>query len=79
MRLHVVARNTEHGCPCFDKIFVFVAELHGFCGAAGGVVFGVEIQNDHFAQMGLIRNFEPARGNCFKFGERFVNDDCHTA
>jgi hypothetical protein len=29
--------------------------------------------------MGLVGNFETACGDCIKFGEKFINDDCHTA
>ena len=79
MRLHVVTGDAKHGGAGFDEILVLVTELHGFRGATRGIVFGVKIQNNNFAQVGLVGNFEPARGDSFKFGERFVNDDCHTA
>ena len=77
VRFHVVAAHAEHNCASFDEIFVFIAKLHGLSGAAGGVVFRVEIQHHHLAQVAVVRYLEASCRVCFKFWEEFINDDGH--
>ncbi|MCY1382405.1 hypothetical protein D9M69_704270 [compost metagenome] len=62
-----------------DKVFVLVAELHGLGGAAGGVVFRVKIQHNGLAEVSLVADFDAAGGQGFKFGNGFIDNDCHTA
>ena len=50
---HVVARDAEDHGAGLQEVLVLVAELHGFGGAAGGVVLGVEVQHHGLAQVRL--------------------------
>jgi hypothetical protein len=79
VRLHVVARDAEHLGAGLDEVLVLVAELHGLGGAAGRVVLGVEIQNHRLAQVSLVADLDAAGGHGFKFGNGFVDNDCHAA
>ena len=51
MRAHVVTGDAKNCGARFYKIFVFVAKLHGFGGAAWRVVLGVKIQDDHMTEV----------------------------
>jgi hypothetical protein len=62
VRLHVVARHAEHLGTGFDEILVLVAELHGFGGAAWGVVLGVEVQNHRLPKVRLVADLDAAGG-----------------
>ena len=77
MGLHVVAGNAKHCCASLGKIFVLVAELHGFSGAAGRVVLGIEVQNQNLARVRRVGDFDPAGRVGFKFREGFVDNDRH--
>ncbi|MCY1553943.1 hypothetical protein D9M68_904760 [compost metagenome] len=79
MRLHVVTRDAEYLGARLDEILVFVAELHGFGRAAWRVVLRVEIQHDGLAKVRLVADLDAAGGQRFKFGNGFIDNDCHTA
>ena len=72
VRCHVVARHAEHHCPRLHEVLVAVAELHRLGGAAGGIVLGVEIQDDGLPEIGLRRELHAAGCERFKFREGFV-------
>lgn len=67
VRFHVVAGHTEYSGTGFHEILVFVTELHRFCGAAGGIVFGVEIQHHGLTGVGSITNLDTTGCIGFKF------------
>ena len=77
VRIHVVAANAENGGACFDEFGVFVAKLLAFARAAGRVVFRVEVKHQHLPDMRNIGDLNSSGGHGFKFGQRFVDDDCH--
>ena len=77
VRLHVVTRHTKNRSASFDEALVVIPELHRFCCATRGIVFGVKIQNDDFTNMGCVGHLNAAGGIRFKFGKEFIDDDCH--
>jgi len=47
--LRVVGGDTEDDCVYFLEVGEVIAEVAGLGGAAGGVIFGVEVEYDGFA------------------------------
>ena len=77
MRLHVVTRDPEHRGSRLHEILVFVAELHGFGGAAGGIVFRVKVKSQDLTRVRIVGNFQATCGVRFKFRKGFVENDRH--
>ena len=77
VRRHVVARHAKHHRTCLDEIFMVVAEGHAFGGAAGCVVFGVEIQNHNLTDISQRRELHAPGCKRFKFRESLVDSWRH--
>ncbi len=75
--LHVVPRHAEHGGAGLGEILVLVAELHGLGGAAGGVVLGIEVQDQDLAEVRCVGDLDATGRVGFEFGEGFVDNDRH--
>jgi len=72
VRRHVVARDPEQHRAGPDEFLVMIAELHCLRGATGGIVLGVEVEDDDLAGVGLRTELDSSGGKRFKFRDGFV-------